>query len=373
MRTCRYLGHHLACGLSLLAALLAVSTPHAFAQTATYSYDANGRLLVADYGGGRTYTYTYDKAGNILTETVGTVGPTYTLQVAISPAGTGTVTGAGLSCPTQCSAAVPQGQLATVTAAGLAGFQLLGWGGDASGSANPLTLSMTAATSLIAYFGSSSGSTDSDGVPDTVEMGPGGNNPGYDGDGDGVPDYQQGNVASFPSAAGGAFVTLTVPAGLTLASVRAVGNPSPGDAPASVTFLYGFFEFEVRGLAARACTIATLILPTTPTLSTYYRYGATPDNTARHWYEFMLDGSTGAQIVHEATNTRVALHLCDGLRGDDDLAANGTVLDQGGPGQRAVLADPIPTLNEWGLILLALMLGLTSLLWLRRQDRQRQT
>lgn len=355
--------------LLLLPLLLA---GRCFADTATYTYDANGRLLVADYGGGRTYTYTYDKAGNILTETVGTVGPTYTLQVAISPAGGGTVSGAGLSCPTQCAVGVPQNQPATVTAAGVAGFGFLGWGGDASGSANPLTLAMDGDTSLVAYFGSSGGSTDGDGVPDTVEMGPGGNDPAYDGNGDGVPDYQQANVTSFPSAAGGAYVTLAVPTGQTLANVRAVGNPSPGDAPAGVTFPYGFFEFEVRGLTAGACTTATLVLPRTPTLSTYYRYGGTPDDSAPHWYEFTYDGVTGAQIFHETGRTRIALRFCDGLRGDDDLSANGTVVDQGGPGAGIDLATAIPTLSEWGLILLALMLGLSSVLWLRRQERHRQ-
>ena len=227
-------------------------------------------------------------------------------------------------------------------------------------------------TSLVAYFGSSGGSTDGDGVPDTVEMGPGGNDPGYDGNGDGIPDYQQANVTSFPSAAGGAYVTLAVPTGQTLANVRAVGNPSPGDAPAGVTFPYGFFEFEVRGLTAGACTTATLVLPRTPALSTYYRYGGTPDDSAPHWYEFTYDGVTGAQVFHETGRTRIALRFCDGLRGDDDLAANGTVVDQGGPGAGMDLATAIPTLSEWGLILLALMLGLSSVLWLRRQERHRQ-
>jgi hypothetical protein len=47
--------------------------------------------------------------------------------------------------------------------------------------------------------------------------------------------------------------------------------------------------------------------------------------------------------------------------GDDDLAANGTIVDQGGPGLPAVPGAPrrVPTLSEWAMILLGLsVLGL---------------
>jgi YD repeat-containing protein len=40
------------------------------AETVAYNYDANGRLLKADYGGGKGFTFSYDKAGNILTVTI---------------------------------------------------------------------------------------------------------------------------------------------------------------------------------------------------------------------------------------------------------------------------------------------------------------
>ena len=40
--------------------------PPAFSATITYQYDDAGRLIGADYGGGKTITYTYDKNGNLL-------------------------------------------------------------------------------------------------------------------------------------------------------------------------------------------------------------------------------------------------------------------------------------------------------------------
>ncbi len=50
-----------ACTLSILLAL-AIS---AHASSIAYTYDNAGRLLKADYGGGKGITYTYDNAGNV--------------------------------------------------------------------------------------------------------------------------------------------------------------------------------------------------------------------------------------------------------------------------------------------------------------------
>ena len=45
---------------------------------------------------------------------------------------------------------------------------------------------------------------------------------------------------------------------------------------------------------------------------------------------FCYDGQTGAVIVGNV----ITLYFIDGLRGDDDLTADGTITDQGGPGLR---------------------------------------
>jgi hypothetical protein len=50
--------------------------------------------------------------------------------------------------------------------------------------------------------------------------------------------------------------------------------------------------------------------------------------------------------------------ITDGLQGDDDLAANGTIVDQGGPGVPPAGAGvaQTPTLSEWALLLLIMMM-----------------
>jgi uncharacterized repeat protein (TIGR01451 family) len=169
---------------------------------------------------------------------------------------------------------------------------------------------------------------DSDGVSSTQESGPSGTNPLYDGNNDGTADRLQANVTSLPTATGSYYVTLASPDGTSLSNVQAGGSPSPGNSPPGVDFPYGFFEFAVNGLTPGGATTVTLYLPAGAAPNTYYKYGATPGNTAPHWYEFMYDGQTGAVIVGNV----ITLHFVDGLRGDDDLTANGIIVDQGGPG-----------------------------------------
>ena len=53
-------------GRVLTLALLAGGNALAAGETVTYTYDAAGRLLGADYGNGRSLSYLYDPAGNLL-------------------------------------------------------------------------------------------------------------------------------------------------------------------------------------------------------------------------------------------------------------------------------------------------------------------
>jgi FG-GAP-like repeat len=105
----------------------------------------------------------------------------------------------------------------------------------------------------------------------------------------------------------------------------AVSNPSPADAPAGVTFPVGFLRFTVAGVALGGATAVTITLPGGVKIADYYKYGPTPDNLLPHWYRFAFDGATGAEIHGHV----ITLHLIDGQRGDDDLAANGTIVDPG--------------------------------------------
>ena len=53
----------------------------------------------------------------------------------------------------------------------------------------------------------------------------------------------------------------------------------------------------------------------------------------------------------------VTFTITDGGLGDDDLQANGTIVDQGGPGfPVSASALQTPTLSQWALIALALLM-----------------
>jgi hypothetical protein len=169
---------------------------------------------------------------------------------------------------------------------------------------------------------------DIDGVPDPAEQGPQGNDPNYDGNKDGMSDFQQGNVASCHTHDRQHYVTMACSEPITDAA--SVEKPSAAGLPSGVEFPYGFFEFAIHVLNPGDPTKMTLYLPVDANPTTYYKYGPTPDDSTDHWYEFMYDAQTltGAEI----NGNVVTLHFVDGQRGDDDLTANGTIIDQGGPG-----------------------------------------
>ncbi|MBI4824806.1 MAG: InlB B-repeat-containing protein [Nitrospirae bacterium] len=148
---------------------------------------------------------------------------------------------------------------------------------------------------------------------------------GFDGNNDGVSDCQQDNVKSLYIYKDiYKYVTFASPAGTVLRDLKVTENPSPADAPAH-DFPYGFFEFKIDNVSG---SVTVTIYTDGPTLLTYYKYGPTPDNHTAHWYEFMYDGTTGAEI----NGNIITLHFVDGQKGDDDLIADGTIIDQGGPG-----------------------------------------
>jgi hypothetical protein len=91
----------------------------------------------------------------------------------------------------------------------------------------------------------------------------------------------------------------------------------------------------------------------------YWKYGPTPGPLAAHWYVLP------ATIV----GNTVTFTITDGGFGDDDLLANGTIVDQGGPGTPGPPGSPtaIPTLSQWVMALMALLLLASGILAQRRR------
>jgi hypothetical protein len=151
---------------------------------------------------------------------------------------------------------------------------------------------------------------------------------GGDGNNDGVPDSEQPSVASLPSTSGD-YVTIVSPEGTELVGVGAIDNPSPDDTPTGAEFPAGFLTFAVHGLTPGAAVAVQIIVHVPPEggINSYWKHGPTPDDPTAHWYEFMFDGTTGAELADNV----ITLHFQDGARGDADLVADGTVTDPGAP------------------------------------------
>lgn len=197
--------------------------------------------------------------------------------------------------------------------------------------------------------------SDGDGIPDAVENAGGqqgqgialGPAPmGYDGNSDGTPDATQPNVASFPNAGDGRYVTLAVasPAGLF-----EVAPEEPGEAPPRLEFPYGLFNFRIADADGMTPTspvpggfiTADLYLPDSDLGGfKYWKLGHSP---VFNWYEFVRSGGIGPRfdpgVVH--------LDFIDGQIGDDDLSANGSIFDPGGPA--LILDEPSTSAANWVL------------------------
>ncbi len=116
-----------------------------------------------------------------------------------------------------------------------------------------------------------------------------------------------------------------------------------------MTFPQGFFSFKESGLNPGQSTVLTITLHSRDVrLTEYYKYGPTADSPTNHWYAFLYNGSTGAEIIQGSSTTTIKLHLVDRGMGDDDPQANGEITDAGGPAVRAAAA--IHSGDEGGFI-----------------------
>jgi len=148
--------------------------------------------------------------------------------------------------------------------------------------------------------------------------------PPTDGNGDGIPDAQQPNVETISSTTGN-YITLAGPSDVTLENVQS--STPVEEPPVNVALPQGLLGFEVNSLSAGSAFSVTLTIHSGPAATGYWKYGPTPDNSSDHWYDFTYDGETGAVI----NGNQITLHFVDGKRGDSDLAANGSIVDPGGP------------------------------------------
>lgn len=136
-------------------------------------------------------------------------------------------------------------------------------------------------------------------------------------------------------------------------------SPPAGTSP-TVAFTHGLLDFVLLNCTPGSTVSFTVTYPSAVPVGTqYFKYGPTPSNPTPHWY--VLPATFAGNT---ATFT-----ITDGGLGDDDLAANGTIVDQGGPGAPGGAAIPVPTLSPWALLLLALLAMGTAAPFVRREEK----
>jgi uncharacterized delta-60 repeat protein len=121
-------------------------------------------------------------------------------------------------------------------------------------------------------------------------------------------------------------------------------NPSDSNAPLplDLQFPYGISKLDVSDVRpVGGFVVVTITLPRGAHVTTYYKFGIKLVTDTYHYYSFLYSQLTGvgAEFTSDPNTGQqvIRLHLRDGGVGDDDLFANGLILD---PGGLAISRDP---------------------------------
>jgi hypothetical protein len=165
---------------------------------------------------------------------------------------------------------------------------------------------------------------------------------GGDGNGDGIPDADQGHVASLSTSTGRGYMTLVAGGDCSdLQNVRAVDPSSLPPDESGHRYPFGLVAFELPCRTA----LVTITFHDAAGFegSAYRKYGPTTpgDEGTTAWYAM--------NEYAEVSGNTWALDLADNRLGDD-TGADQLIVDQGGPGQPGA---PIPALDFAGLLVFA--------------------
>ena len=208
-----------------------------------------------------------------------------------------------------------------------------------------------------------------EGIPPEVEDAAPNNG---DGNGDGIPDSEQDNVTSFPSAAGDVYITIEnlYESGRSARAasdcsanfdVRSLAEESLEDNP-SLEFPYGLttYSFACSPVRFRIYYHGADSLDDT----VFYGYGPIPDNwDLPVWYK-LPDVTVGTKLVGDVETPYAIIGLSQGCLGDHtpDLPVTGL----SGPA-RAAAIPPIPSIGPWGAGVLSLALIASAVLVVRKR------
>ncbi|XAH21234.1 choice-of-anchor U domain-containing protein [Xylophilus sp. GW821-FHT01B05] len=169
------------------------------------------------------------------------------------------------------------------------------------------------------------------------------------------------------SATGTGVVSATTSGGGPTCAFNPAGTrlaPADGVLPIlqNVLLPHGVFEFELNGCIPGSVVTVSTTWPNLRGITGYLKYGPTPETglSRKVWYvpnNLRIQGNTVTYTVQ------------DGGLGDDDLVADGTIHDPGGPVVQAAVAGaitPVPGLRPAFLAVLSLLLLGLGAAYLRR-------
>ena len=195
----------------------------------------------------------------------------------------------------------------------------------------------------------------------TANFGPTGNNSGT-------------ASAEMVGAGGWVFAPGGSAANQTSGFIPFTGHPkSPPNLPPGYSFPHALFDFVLTG-GTGAATVTLHYPSDIPANAVYWKYGPSPAGydcsgaacASAHWYR-MPSGQV------QISGSSITLTIVDGGVGDDDLLANGVIVDQGGPGvplpASAGDVNAIPTLSQWAMLLTGALLALLGMGQIRRRSR----
>ncbi len=124
--------------------------------------------------------------------------------------------------------------------------------------------------------------------------------------------------------------------------------PIPPSLPvAGAIFPHGMFTLRISGCTIGSTLNFTYTYPSNlPVGTVFWKYGRTIADPSLHWY------AMPASIV----GNTVTFNITDGGLGDDDLIANGIILDPAGPAfvlSGGAINQPIPSLSREAILMLA--------------------
>ena len=207
--------------------------------------------------------------------------------------------------------------------------------------------------------------SDGDGVAPVIEDA----GPGYganalnfgDGNGDGILDSTQSNVASLPTATGDGYLTVQS-TGCNLTNVAAFTPGSQGGDPGR-DYPFGLVGFTLPACESVQITVFYHAVATLPAGFEYRKYGPTTPGVPATTKFYTLPGVVFGSTNLDGSMVATAMFTLNDNQLGDDTGDDNTIVDQGGP---AGGPHSVPATSNTGLVMMSVLLGLVGALAIRR-------